>query len=286
MEYFSPTELNEAYALLSQYGDGAIPVAGNTFYMGHREELFDEVDAVVNIKKLGLSYIKLEDEVLKIGATTTLNEIFDHEITSTGMYKIFAETVNELNINEVRNMATIGGEVCIAGEVDMPTTLLAYDANILIGGSKGDRTISMQDFHLGYLNNALETGEMVVEVQIPRPSAHTGGGFSKFERTAADLPIVNIAARVTLDSKGICNDARVAVGAATLAGVPRRSAAAEAVLVHNKIDEALIEKAAAATSDIECINDFRASAELRSLWVKCGVEAALKKAVEHAEEGE
>ena len=54
MEYYSPTELNEAYSLLDKYGDSAIPIAGSTFYMGHREELFDEVEAVVDIKKLGL----------------------------------------------------------------------------------------------------------------------------------------------------------------------------------------------------------------------------------------
>lgn len=279
MEYYSPTELGDAYALLSQYGDGAIPVAGNTFFMGHREELFDEVEAVINIKKLGLSYIKLEDDLLKIGATTTLNEMFYHEITSNGVYKIFAETVNELNINEVRNMATIGGEVCIAGEVDMPTTLLAYDANILIGGSNGTRTVSMADFHIGYLNNALETAEMVIEVQVPKPMDNARGGFSKFERTAADLPIVNVAVRLALESNGSCKEARVSIGAATLSGVPMRSLAAEDILVNQKIDEALIEKAATASSDVDCINDFRASAELRSLWVKCGVEDALKKAV-------
>ncbi|MBT7950906.1 MAG: hypothetical protein HN764_04720 [Gammaproteobacteria bacterium] len=279
MEYYSPTELNEAYALLSKYGDAAIPVAGNTFFMGHREELFDEVEAVVNIKKLGLSYIKIEDDTLKIGATTTLNELFNHEITSSGDYKIFAETVNELNINEVRNMATIGGEVCIAGEVDMPTTLLAYDANIIIGGSNGTRSVSMQDFHLGYLNTALETGEMVVEVQLPKPIENARGGFSKFERTAADLPIVNVAVRLALENDGTCKEARVSVGAATLAGVPKRSIAAEEILVNQKIDEALIEKAAVASNDVECINDFRASSELRALWVKCGVEDALKKAI-------
>jgi aerobic carbon-monoxide dehydrogenase medium subunit len=280
MEYYSPTELTEAYKLLSQYGDDAIPIAGNTFFMGHREELFDEVEVVVNIKKLGLSYIKEEEGKLKIGATTTLNELFYNPITNSGEYKIFAETVNELNITEVRNMATIGGEVCIAGEVDMPTTLLALDVDIVIGSEKGVRSVSMADFHIGYLNNDLNTGEMVIEVQVPKPAVNTSFGFSKFERTAADLPIVNVCVRVTLDKSGICSDARVSVGAATLAGVPKRSEAAENVLNGNKIDEGLIEKAAEASADIECINDFRTPADVRSLWIKCGVEDALKKALD------
>jgi CO/xanthine dehydrogenase FAD-binding subunit len=286
MEYYSPTDLNEAYELLKKFGDTAIPIAGSTFFMGHREELFDEVEAVINIKKLGLGYIKTEDEILKIGATTTLNEIFDHEITSSGVYKIFNETVNELNINEVRNMATIGGEVCIAGEVDMPTTLLAYDANIVIGGSEGTRVVSMADFHIGYLNNALDVTEMVVEVQIPKPPENTAGGFYKFERTAADLPIVNVAVRVSLDDDGTCKDVRVVAGAATMSGVPQRSAAAEAVLLNNKINEDLIMQAAEASSDIECIDDFRTPAVVRSLWIKCSVEDALKKALSELDKGE
>jgi CO/xanthine dehydrogenase FAD-binding subunit len=285
MEYYSPAELNEAYALLKQYGDAAVPVAGSTFFMGHREELFDEVEAVIDIKRLGLSYIKLDNKTLKIGATTTLSEIFEHELTRSGIFRVFSETVAELNIVEVKNAATIGGEVCIAGEVDMPTTLLAYDALIVIGGGDGIRTVSMADFHIGYLNNALQSGEMVIEVQVPEPPANTGGGFHKFERTAADLPIVNVAARITLGRGDVCEDIRIAVGAAPAAGIPRRSEAAETVLKGKKVDDALIRQAAEASTDVECINDFRASADLRSLWVKCGVEDALKKAVARARKG-
>ena len=286
MEYYSPTDLDEAYALLDKYGEDAIPIAGSTFYMGHREELFDEVEAVVNIKQLGLSYIRQDGDGLHIGATTTLNEIFAHGLTRKGPFGILATTVQELNINEVRNMATIGGEVCIAGEVDMPTTLLAYDADIVIGGSKGVRRMSMADFHIGYLNNALEPGEMVLEVQLPQPPANTGGGFAKFERTAADLPIVNVATRISLDDAGVCTDARVVAGAATLSGIPERSGAAEAALLNQVIDAALIEAAAAASADVACINDFRVSAEIRSLWVKCGIEDALKRAVAAVRQGE
>lgn len=285
MEYFSPSDLNEAYSLFERYGDAAVPIAGSTFFMGHREELYDEVEAVIDIKRLGLSYIKLEDQTLKIGATTTLSEIFEHELTSSGSFRIFSETVEELNIVEVKNVATIGGEVCIAGEVDMPTTLLAYDADIVIGGGGGVRSMSMAEFHLGYLNTALQPGEIVIEVQVPVPPPRTGGGFHKFERTAADLPIVNVAARLTLGKGDVVDDVRISVGAATAAGVPRRSAAAEQVLTGKAVSDELIREAAEASADVDCINDFRASSDLRSLWVRCGVEEALKRAVEQAREG-
>ncbi len=285
MEYYSPTELDHAYTLLDKYGDGAVPIAGSTFFMSHREELFDAADAVIDIKRLGLNYIRLDDDGLHIGATTTFNDIFDHKLTRDGRYAILSDTAGELTTNEVRNMATIGGVVCVAGEVDMPTSLLACDANIIIGSSRGTRAMSMSEFHVGYLNNALEEGEMVLEVHVPQPPANTGAGFAKFQRTAADLPLVNVATRVSLDGAGACSEARVVAGAATLSGVPERSAAAEAVLLGGTIDDALIESAAAAANDIVCVNDFRVSAEVRQLWVRCGVEDTLKRAAARARQG-
>ena len=274
MEYYRPTGLTEAYAILDKYGEDAIPIAGSTFFMGHREELFDEVEAVVDIKHLGLGYINISEGELRLGATTTLAEIEHSKALLNSPYRVLPETVTELNIKEVRNVATVGGEVCIAGEVDLPTTLLALDAEIVIGGSEGERSLPMNEFHRGYLNNALKSGEMVKEVRIPEPAAGSAAAFQKFERTYADLPLVNVAVRVSGDPAGKVNDARVVVGAAT--AVPERSAAAEQALMGKTLDNDVIAAAAAATSDIDCITDIRASSELRALWVRCGVEDALK----------
>lgn len=280
MEYFRPSELAEAYALLDKYGEDAIPVAGTSFYMGHREELFDEVEAVISLKDVGLNYIKVEDGVLKLGSTTRLADIFDSEVTNQGVLGIFSETVSKLKIKEVRNVGTVGGEVSIAGEVDLPTTLHGMDATLLLGSAKGTRTVSMKDFHLGYLNNALDVGEIVVEAQVPVPPANTGASFQKYERTATDLPIVNVMAMVTIGADGRYSDAKIAVGAAV--AVPERATAAEQALIGQQPGEESIKAAAKATSEVECLGDHRATAELRSLWVKCAVEDALRTATERA----
>lgn len=280
MEFFKPSELQEAYALLDKYGEDAIPVAGTSFYMGHREELFDEVTAVISLKDVGLNYIKVEDGQLKLGSTTRLTDILNSQITSEGDLSIFAETVSRLKIGEVRNVGTVGGEVSIAGEVDLPTTLHGMEATLLLGSAKGTRTMSMTDFHLGYLNNALEIGEMVVEVQVPLPPPNTGASFQKYERSSTDLPIVNVMARVTLGQDGRISDAKIAVGAAV--AVPERATAAEQVLIGQAPSEELFKASAKATSEVECLGDHRATAELRSLWVKCAVEDALKIATDRA----
>lgn len=284
MQYFKPTELDEAYQILAKYGDASVPIAGSTFFMGHREELFSDVNAVVSLRHLGLSYISMQGDRLRIGATTTLGEILLAESTSSGPFRVLADTVRELNIPEIRNAATIGGEVCIAGEVDMPTTLLAYDAEIVIASQKGKRIVPMHQFHKGYLKNALEPGEIVIEIQIPRPRQGTGGGFRKFERTAADLPLVNAAVRLTLERDGTCSDVGIAVGAATSGGLPIRVHAAEQALLQKKLDASAIRKAAALSTEIACVEDFRASAQLRAMWIGCAVEDALTQAATHAHE--
>lgn len=284
MQYFKPTDLGQACRILAEHGDGAVPVAGGTFFMGHRDELFSDVTAIVNLKHLGLSYIRLESDRLRLGATTTLGEILRSTVTASGPFRVLAETIRELNIPEVRNAATIGGEVCIAGEVDMPTTLLAYDADVLVSGPHGMRTVPMQHFHKGYLRNALQTGELVTEIQLRVPPPGTGGAFRKFERTAADLPLVNAAVRVTLDTGGTCRDARIAVGAATRGGLPVRVQSAEEALLNRRLDDTAIRESAARAATTECVDDFRASAELRSRWIQCSVEDALHAAIAQAGE--
>ncbi|MGI9293850.1 MAG: FAD binding domain-containing protein [Pseudomonadales bacterium] len=281
MEYFRPDNLAEAYSLFDRFGEEALPVAGTSFFMGHREELFDEVEAVVSLQDVGLRYIKVEDGQLRLGSTTTLADLYSSEITNSGALSIFSETVSKLKIKEVRNVGTVGGEVCICGEVDLPTTLHAMDATVVLGSAEGQTSMPIKDFHLGYLSNALEIGQIVLEVTLPVPPPNTGASFQKFERTATDLPIVNVMGRVTLDKKGRYSDAKIAVGAAV--PVPERAFEAEKMMIGHAPSEELIRSTALAVSqEIQSLADHRASAELRSLWVKCAVEDALTTATRRA----
>ncbi len=281
MEYYKPSTLVDAYSLFDKYGEDAIPVAGTSFFMGHREELFDEVGAVISLQNLGLRYIKLEDNMLKLGATTTLADIYAHDLTNQGAFSIFSETVSKLKIKEVRNVATVGGIVCIAGEVDLPTALHAMDASLVIGSAAGQRTMSISDFHLGYLMTALEPDEIVLEVQVPTPPPGTGSSFQKYERMSTDLPIVNGMCRVTLDSAGKCSDVRIVIGAGV--PIPIRAINAEKLLLGKIPDENSIKTTAqAAATEVECLGDHRATAELRTLWAKCAIEDALMVATSRA----
>lgn len=284
MEYFSPRDLNDTFSLLDKYGEEAIPLAGSTFFMSHREELFDEVAAVINIKNLGLDFIRKDDGYLKIGATTTLTHVMNSDLVNKGTWKVISETIKEIRINEIRNMGTVGGEVCICAELDLPTTLMALDAKVVIVSAKGEKAVSLKDLYQGYLKNALNIGEIVSEVRVSELPPNTGAAFHKFERIAVDMPIVNAAACITLGTDNRCNGVKIVVGAAT--AMPVRAESAEKLLVNKSLNKKLIQEAAEATADIQCIGDIRASAELRSIWVKCAVEEVLKKACNQAKGGD
>jgi len=284
MEYFIPKTTDEALSLLKKYGEDAVIVAGGIFFTPHREELFSEAEVLINIGKLDLDYIKVNEEGLKIGATTNLASLITSGATSKGVFSVLSETISSIPIERIRDMGTVGGEVCMSAETDLPTSLIALDSKVVIASATKTRALPLEEFYLGYLSTALEPDEMVTEIQVPYFPPKSGAGFHKLERRAVDLPIVNAAARVTLGPDGKCKDVKIVLGC--VAFPPLRAENAEEVLMGNKLDGEIIAKAAETVSDIECITDTRATGELRQKWAKVALKRALSKAYEQAKGGE
>jgi carbon-monoxide dehydrogenase medium subunit len=280
VKYFRPSTTEEVFSLLSSYGEKGLPIAGGTFFVPHWEELFSEIEAVVDLSKAGLDYIKVDEEGLKIGATTTLTSLLTSNVISDWPFSVISETVREIKPVEVRNQATVGGEVCVSAEVDLPIALIALDTKIAIRSVAGARVLPLEEFYLGYLQNALKVDEIVIEVQVPYPPPRTGAAFYKFRRTAEDLPILNAAARVTLGSDDKCADARIVLGSAI--DVPIRVSNAEKLLKGHRPDDNIIARAAKSTDEVEYMSDLRASSELRRLWAKVAVRTVLTNAVGQA----
>jgi len=283
MEYLTPGTTDEALSLLIEYGDKAVIIAGSVFFTPHREELFSEAEVLINIGKLGLDYIKVDEEGLKLGAITKLTSLMTSDVTSKGMFRVLSETVSEIPIKRIRDMGTVGGEVCMSAETDLPTSLIALDSKVIIVSSTESRILPLEDFYLGYLSTVLKPNEMVTEIQIPHFPPKTGAGFYKLERGTVDLPIVNAAARITLGRDDKCSGVKIVLGC--VAFPPVRADNAEKLLMGNKLDEKIMARAAETATDIECITDIRASGELRKRWGRIAVEKALNKAYEQAKEG-
>jgi len=275
-EYFKPGSIEEAIELLLQYGDGGKIIAGGTDILITKDP---QTRALIDIAGLNLNFIKSDNQGLKIGPATVFADIATSPVVNKKPYHILAEAAREMGTPQIRNLATIGGNICNAlPSADSTPALLALDATLIITGPGGKRSLVITDFFKDVRENALTEGELLTEIQLPGLPTNTEAVFVKKGRVAAaDLAIVNAAVRLTTDAGNTCRDVRIALGA--VAPTPIRAIEAEAMLEGEKPQEKLLEEAAArASEEIKPISDIRSSAEYRRTLSRVLVERALKKA--------
>ena len=276
-EYSTPSTLREAIALLCQ--EGARPVAGGTDLFIHMRAGIASPKHLVDLTGLGLSYIRREREIVKIGATTTFEELLESDIIRRDL-PCLMESALQVGAVQTRNMATIGGNLCSAvPSADAAPPLLVYDAQVKIAGRKGNRVLALEQFFAGPKKNILKADEILAEIQVPVPSPRTGAHFlKKGRRNAMTLAVANVAALLSLAADERTGDkARIALGA--VAPVPLRAKKAEAILQAGAISESLIDQAAfVAADEIAPISDLRATADYRREVSRVLVKRALERA--------
>ncbi|MFC1872605.1 FAD binding domain-containing protein [Chloroflexota bacterium] len=282
-EYLEPQTIEEAVALLAKHGGKAKVLAGGTDLAVQMKERKTEADYVVSIGRIAnLSYISFdEDNGLKIGALTPICEIEQSSILQQ-RYSIISQAASTLADVTVRNIATIGGNLCNASPAaDMVPSLMALSARVKLTGTNGERIVPLEDYFTGPGTTILQTGELLVEIQVPTPAAHMAGIFIKHRpRGTVDLATVGVAVVLTLN-KDICTKAKVVLGA--VGPIPMRARNAEKILEGQQINEDLIEKAAlSASSEAKPIDDVRSSAEYRREMVRVLTADALKLAGDEA----
>jgi carbon-monoxide dehydrogenase medium subunit len=186
----------------------------------------------------------------------------------------------------VRNRATIGGNIGSARPAaDLPPSLMAYGATLVIESAGGRRELDLGEFFKGPGMTALASDEIVTEIRVDVPGSGAGAGYINIGvRRAQDCNIVNVASFLALDEKdGTIKTARIVMG--SVGPVPLRAPSAEKLLIGEKPDTVVFEKAgAAAETDSSPILDFRGSAEYRRVMVgvltRRTLDIALKKALE------
>jgi len=275
-----PNNVNEALALFKQYEE-VLLLGGGTFVRGlDARGLLGEVEALIDIRKVGSSDVRIDAAELEIGASTTFARLAGmKELNQEPWLGALVDALTHPPV-QVRNVATIGG--CIAAACpffDIPTSLLALDAQVVARGAAGERRMPLSDLFAGMFANSLAKGEIVTAVSLPVPQGRCASGFVKLASNANDLAIVNAAARLTVDGKGICTDARVALGGG-VAESTVRSPTAERILTGVRIDAAVLQKAGeAAAGDIDPLSDHRASASYRKAMAKVMTRRAVEQAM-------
>ena len=272
--YHCPTTMSEAVALLAE--EGRAVIAGGTDLLVNPRYMVG-VREVVDIRKLGLDYIRREEDWLCIGAGTTMRSVARHIEAQTMANGVLAQGAALCASPNIRNTATLAGNVASAlPSADTPPALLVLDAQVVLTGIQGERIVPLEQFFTGPGKSVRER-ELIREIRIPLDSARTiGGGFYKIYRTAEDISIANAAASLLVHD-GIITKARLVLGA--VAPVPLRARKAEAALLGQPPTEDILRQAAEiARDEARPISDQRASADYRQHISSVAALRALRQA--------
>jgi len=277
-QFAHPRSVEEALALLAGGRDDVRPLAGGTSLV-----LAGDLRArvLVDLSRAGLDAITLSGDELHLGATATFRSVARSRAVLDAGLDGLAEAAAACGSSLLRNQITVGGNlVGLYPWSDLPPMLLALGARVRVRSAAGSREVAVEELVARHPTKQLQSGELVVEVVVPRAGAQTGCAFLKFARTAFDYSLCDAAAWVRLDG-GVIRDARVAVGA--LRPLPVRLRSAEAALAGQPPGEAVFAAAAAAgAAEAEVLADFRASPEYRrelcGVLVRRALEAAARRA--------
>lgn len=266
--YYEPKTLDETIALLSQHGRAADLMAGGTDLLVEIKEHIRRPAAVINLKTIpGLADLVCDAATgLRIGALVTVRTI-ETSSDVQRLYPALAQAAREIGSIQIRNRATVVGNVCRASpSADTLPPLIAFGAHVQMVGPAGPRSLPLESFFTGPGRTALGADEVVTAIVLPPLAAQGGSDYIKHgRRRAMELATVGVAVSLRRDGD-VCRDLRIVLGA--VAPTPVRARAAEALLEGVAPDEAAIAAAGrAARDESRPISNVRASADYRRAMV-------------------
>jgi len=280
-DLYQPATLQEASRLVKDNGPGGRFLAGGTDLVIAMKEKGLAPKYVVDLKRIpGLTGIRENgDGSVSLGALTTLYTIETSALIKK-KYAFLAQSAAEVGSIQIRNRATIGGNMANATpSADTAPALIALNATARIASAGGERTVKLEDFFTGPGQNVMNADEILTEITIPKTASNLVGEYIKFSpREMMDLAYVGVAVAYHLganDKK--CAGVRIVLGA--VAPTPIRAKRAEAALEGQDLSEALAEKVGQiAAEEAKPISDVRSSADYRRAMVGAMTKRALLNA--------
>jgi carbon-monoxide dehydrogenase medium subunit len=268
--------------VLSDRGSDAKLLAGGTDLLPQMKNGLLKPACVIDLS--GVARVKaLQPEAagLRVGAAVPARAL-ERDATARSTYTALSESAALVGSVQVRNLATLGGNLCNAApSADMAPPLLALDAEAVIVGPKGERRVPFADFFTGVRRTVLAADEILVEIVVPAPGPRSGGNYLRHTpRRELDIAVVGVAAQLTL-ANGVCSKARIALAA--VAPVPLRARQAEQALEGKPVTPEAIERAAElAVGVAKPISDQRGSADYRRHLVRVLTARTLRTALTRA----
>ncbi|HWP35062.1 MAG TPA: xanthine dehydrogenase family protein subunit M [Thermodesulfobacteriota bacterium] len=282
-QYFSPTTLDEAVALLARYGEDAKVLSGGQSLIPMLKLRLASPKHVIDINRIpGLAYIREADGWLRIGALAREADL-EQSDDIRRRYPLLFDTASVVADPLVRNLATVCGNIAHADPAnDHPATMLALEAEVVAVGPRGERRLPVVGFFTAPYTTLLKPDEILTELRVPVPPARSGGAYLKLERKVGDFATAAVAVQLTLDASGVCRKA--GIGLTNVGPTPIKAVRTEAFLTGKRLDEPTIREAGRiAAEEAQPRADHRGSVEYKRDLVRIFTMRGIRRAVARAE---
>lgn len=280
LNYWEPTNLSDTVNLLANMGDQVRPLAGGTDLLVKMKKGPINWEGIVNLKGLReLKGINYEGVTITIGALTHISSLIESPLV-IHHFPVLVDAARSLGTPQVRNLATIGGNLCNASPAgDVALVLLMYEARLLIIGPNGSRKLLVEEFCVGPNQTVLQQGEILTAIEIDLPPLNSKGVFYKHgKRKSHEIALVNVAVLLTPQS-GTKQIARARIAVGSVATTQLRIKDAEDSLTDSLASLSAFEQAAElAKKAVNPIDDVRSTASYRKQMVGVLTKRALVEA--------
>ena len=262
--YVRATSVDEALGLAAEYGEDAKYLAGGHSLLPLMKLRFAAPGVLIDLGRIpDLAYVRDEGTYVAVGALTRHHDVANSELLRSDI-PLLAHTAEAVGDPQIRHRGTIGGSVAHAdAAADLPATLLALDATFVVRGESGTRSVPAAEFFQGIFETALEPGELLTEIQVPKPATSAAWSFQKFNKRAIDFAMVGVAVQGT------------SVALINMGSTPLRAAAVESALARGASAAEAAQLAAEGTS---AGSDIHASKAYREHLARVLVRRALEEA--------
>jgi carbon-monoxide dehydrogenase medium subunit len=277
-DYQAPATIEEALSLLASDLDGAKILAGGHSLIPAMKLRLAQPQLLVDIARIkSLAYIREEGDQILIGATTTHYQLESSELLQR-LCPLLPDCAKTIGDVQVRNKGTIGGSLAHSDPAgDWPAAILALDAELVLVGPNGERTVKSEDFFVDLLTTDLQPGEILREIRLTKPQGRFGQAYQKAPHPASGFAVVGIAVQLALNDDGSCKS--IAIGVTGVGAKAYRAKTVENALAGSDLNEEAIAAAVAQVCDgIDPNADLYASGEYRCHLAKVHTSRAIKAA--------
>lgn len=273
-EYCQPKSLEEAWELKRKFPEARFIAGGSELMVKIKNRSFAPA-VLISLRSIPeLSRVEVGG-VTRIGGMVTFADLIRHPQLGSAC-PLLAEAAQNVGSAQIRNVATIGGNVCNASPcADSAIALLVLEARAVLRTPQTSREVPLRNFFSGARKSCLQGEEILTEFLLDTPDPEAKATFMKKGRVKMDLAVASLAALLKMEGK-VCRKARFAAG--SVAPVPLRLVKVEALLENAEVERRMIPEAQRlAVESISPISDIRSTAEYRRQIISAYVRRSIQK---------